>query len=128
LTRGLPSFEGFIYYRRGTIRKLYLLLAIVGLVLPYYFFMSFLIVNGLDLPLLFSQLFANNISTFFVVDLVITAIVFWVFLYQEAQRWQMGNWWVYIVATLAIGPSFALPLFLYFREKRVEALASEKKG
>jgi hypothetical protein len=109
-------------------RKLYLLLAIVGLVLPYYFFMSFLIVNGLDLQLFFSQLFANNISTFFVVDLVITAIVFWVFLYQEAQRWQIGNWWVYIVATLAIGPSFALPLFLYFREKRVEALASEKKG
>jgi len=109
-------------------RKLYLLLAIVGLVLPYYFFMSFLIVNGLDLQLFFSQLFANNISTFFVVDLVITAIVFWVFLYQEAQRWQMGNWWVYIVATLAIGSSFALPLFLYFREKRVEALASEKKG
>jgi len=109
-------------------RKLYLLLAIVGLVLPYYFFISFLIVNGLDLQLLFSQLFANNISTFFVVDLVIPAIVFWVFLYQQAQRWQMENWWVYIVATLAIGPSFALPLFLYFREKRVEALASEKKG
>jgi Ca2+/H+ antiporter len=109
-------------------RKLYLLLAIVGLVLPYYFFMSFLITNGLDLQLFFSQLFANNISTFFVVDLVITAIVFWVFLYQEAQRWQMGNWWIYIVATLAIGPSFSLPLFLYFREKRVEALASEKKG
>ena len=40
----------------------------------------------------------------------------------------MGNWWVHIVVTLAIGPSFALPLFLYFREKRVEALASEIKG
>jgi len=81
-------------------RKLYLLLAIVGLVLPHYFFISFLIVNGLDLQLFSSQLFANNISTFFVVDLVITAIVFWTFLYQEAQRWQMGNWWVYIVATV----------------------------
>jgi hypothetical protein len=110
------------------VRKLYLLLAIVGLVISYYFFTSFLIANGLDLQLFFSQLFANNISTFFAVDLVITAIVFWVFLYRESQRWQMGNWWVYIVVTLAIGPSFALPLFLYFREKRVEALASEIKG
>ncbi len=35
----------------------------------------------------------------------------------------MGNWWVYVVATLIIGPSFALPLFLYFREPRIGKLA-----
>jgi hypothetical protein len=109
-------------------RKLYLLLAIVGFVLPYYFFASFLIANGLNVPLLFSQLFANNISTFFAVDLIVSAIVFWAFLYRESQRYHMGHPWVYIVATLAIGPSFSLPLFLYFRESQIEALASETKG
>ena len=106
-------------------KKLYLLLAVIGFTLPYYFFVSFLIENGLNLQLFFSQLFANNISTFFAVDLVITAIVFWVFLYRESQRWQMENEWVYVVTTLAVGPSFALPLFLYFRKKRIEALALE---
>jgi hypothetical protein len=40
----------------------------------------------------------------------------------------MGNWWVYILATLLIGPSFALPLSLYFRESRIERLAFEAKG
>jgi hypothetical protein len=109
-------------------KRLYLLLAVIGFVLPYYFFVSFLIANGLDLQLLLSQLFANNISSFFAVDLIVSAIVFWVFLGREAQRCRMGNWWVYIVATLVIGPSFALPLFLYFREPRMEALASETKG
>lgn len=109
-------------------RKLYLLLAVIGLVLPYYFFALFLAANGLNLQLLFNQLFANNISSFFAVDLIITAIVFWVFLYQESQRYRMGNWWVYIIATLVIGPSFALPLFLYFRESRIEALASKVKS
>jgi hypothetical protein len=99
-------------------KKLYLLLAVIGFVLPYYFFVSFLIANGLNLQLLFSQLFANNISSFFAVDLMISAIVFWVFLYPESQRYHMGNWWVYVVMTLAIGPSFALPLFLYFRESQ----------
>ncbi|HSR33367.1 MAG TPA: DUF2834 domain-containing protein [Anaerolineae bacterium] len=28
----------------------------------------------------------------------------------------MRNWWVYAVATLFVGPSFAFPLFLYVRE------------
>jgi hypothetical protein len=93
-------------------RKLYLLLAIVGLVLPYYFFISFLIVNGLDLQLFSSQLFANNISTFFVVDLVITAIVFWAFLYQEAEvadgklvgihRCNVGNWSLLCLAVVSV--------------------------
>ena len=108
-------------------KKLYLSLAAVGWVLPYYFFVSFLVEHGLDLGLLFDQLFANDISTFFATDLAITAIVFWVFLYREKQRWQMENWWVFIVATLTIGPSFALPLFLYFRQSRMEALATEAK-
>jgi hypothetical protein len=105
----------------GAMKKLYLLLAVVGFVLPYYFFVSFLIANGLDLQLLLEQLFANDISSFFAVDLIISAIVFWVFLYRESRRYQMSNWWVYVVATLTVGPSFAWPLFLYFRQSRLEA-------
>jgi hypothetical protein len=103
-------------------RRWYLLLAIVGFAGPYYFLVSSVLANGLDLPLLVDQLFANDISTFFAVDLIISAVVFWVFLYRESQRWQMRLWWVYIVATLLIGPSFAWPLFLYFRATRQEAL------
>jgi hypothetical protein len=59
--------------------------------------------------------------------LAITAILFWVLLYREARRWQMANWWVYVLATLPVGPSFALPLFLCFRESRTEKLTSEAK-
>lgn len=102
-------------------KLLYLILAIAGLVLPVYFFAGFLAANGLNLSLLIRQLFGTPISTFFAVDLLITAVVFWVFLYQEARRLQMRRWWVYIIATLLIGPSFALPLFLYFREGRPAA-------
>jgi hypothetical protein len=97
------------------LKKLYLLLALAGWLFPYYFFVSFLVENGLDLPLLFDQLFANNISTFFAVDLILTAIVFLLFSYRDAARLGMRHWWVYLVATLAVGPSFALPLFLYVR-------------
>ena len=100
-------------------KPLYLSLAIVGLVLPYYFFAGFLAANGLNLSLLIQQLFSTPISTFFAVDLLITAIVFWVFLYREARRLQMNRWWVYLAVTLLVGPSFAFPLFLYVRETRL---------
>jgi hypothetical protein len=42
-----------------------------------------------------------------------------VFSFQEARRLQMSRWWGYVAATLLVGPSFALPLFLYFRETRL---------
>ncbi len=102
-------------------RRLYLILAIAGVILPYYFFVEFLTANGLNLPLLIQQLFGTPISTFFAVDLLITVIVFWVFLYREARRLQMKRWWAYVVATLLVGPSFAFPLFLYFREPGLDA-------
>ena len=94
-------------------KRVYLILAIIGFVVPYYFFVSFLLEYGLDLGELFDQLLVNDISTFFVADLIITAIVFLIFSYQESKRRQMGNWLVYLVTTLLVGPSFSFPLFFF---------------
>lgn len=102
-------------------RNVYLLLAAIGLVVPYWFLLGFVNTNGLNLTALVQQLFANTISTFFAVDLVISVIVFWFFLINEAIKLHMSNWWLYILATLIIGLSFALPLFLYFRERKLQA-------
>lgn len=99
--------------------RLYLTLVIIGFALPYYFFISFLLENGFDLGLLFNQLFANDISIFFGFDLIITALVLLVFIYKETHRLQMGHWWVYALATLLVGPSFSMPLFLYIRESKI---------
>ena len=101
-------------------RRLYLLLAIAGFALPYYFFVSFPVTNGFDFQLLLGQLSANDISTFFAVDLIIAAIVLVVFVYRESLRLQIRNWWLYVVATLLIGPSFAFPLFLFVRLGQLE--------
>ncbi|SRR6266498_5480689 len=99
----------------------YIALAFVGLFAPYYFLFNFLNTNGLNLPLLIRQLFANNISTFFAVDLIISILVFWIYMVGEATKLQMKNWWLYILASLTVGLSFALPLFLYFRERKLES-------
>ena len=102
-------------------KYLYLFLAILGLLVPYWFFFQFLNTNGLNVSLLIQQLFANDISTFFAVDLILSTVVFWIFMVSEAARLQMRNGWLYILASLAVGLSFALPLFLYFRESQMAA-------
>ena len=101
-------------------KSVYLTLALIGLFVPYYFFLKFLATEGINVPLLLNQLFSNNIMTFFVVDLIISVIVFWIYMTAEANRLQMKNSGLYILASLFVGLSFALPLFLYFRERQLE--------
>lgn len=116
----------YILYNRpkkGAIWKMkyiYLCLAIVGAVWPYTYFIPFLREHGIDIKLFASELFANNISSFFASDFLISCLIFWVFLYQEVKKHNIKHWWIYIVATLTVGLSFSLPLFLYFRQKAIE--------
>jgi uncharacterized protein DUF2834 len=100
-------------------KNIYLVLALLGLLIPYYFLFKFLGASGMNISLLVQQLFANNISTFFAVDLVISILVFWIFIFAEANKLRMKNSWLYFLASLLVGLSFALPLFLYFRESKL---------
>jgi predicted membrane protein len=95
---------------------LYLLLCVVGTILPYWFFIQFLHEHGLNLRILVEQLFANPISSFFGVDVIVATICLWLFVYFEGRRARVKNLWAPIVASLLVGVSLGLPLFLYLRE------------
>jgi len=103
------------------LKHLYLVLAIIGFVGPCYFLISFLTAHGLDGRAFLQQLFGTQISAFFAVDLIIASIVFIVYLPQEAKRYSIQSWWLYLIPLFAVGLSFALPLFLYVREDRLES-------
>ena len=103
-------------------RKLvYLLLAVPGFILPYYFLISFLITHGFAARVFLNQLFGTPASTFFAVDLLISCVVFMMFLRREAERHAMKYQWVYWISLLTVGLSFALPLFLLAREGHLES-------
>jgi uncharacterized protein DUF2834 len=104
-------------------KNLYLVLAIVGFLVPYYFFVSFLRTYGLDGRVFVRELFDTSISTFFAADLIISCLVFLVYLRQETKRNSMRYSWIYVIALLTVGLSFALPLFLYARETHLEKAA-----
>ncbi len=98
---------------------LYLIAAILGTVLPLSFFIPFLLAQGLDVPLFFRQLFQNQISSFFGMDVLVSSLVLWLFVFSEGKRRGMKNLSVYILCNLLVGVSLGLPLFLYFRERKI---------
>ena len=102
-------------------KNIYLVLAIIGFVAPYYFFLQVPPEDLLDLPALIQPLFANDFMRGIGMDLTISVITFWTYVFVEARRLQMKNPWLYMLATVLVGLSFALPLFLYFRERKLEA-------
>jgi hypothetical protein len=97
---------------------LYLLLCIAGTILPYSFLVQFLRDHGLNMRLFFAQLFANSISSFFGVDVIVATVCLWVFAYFEGRKARVKHVWAPVVASLLVGISLGLPLFLYLRESR----------
>ena len=97
-------------------KQIYLCLAVIGLIVPYYFLISFVMANGLDGRLFVKQLFGTPGSAFFAVDLLLSCIVFVLYFRQETRRRSIKHAWVCLVALFIIGLSCALPLFLFLRE------------
>jgi len=106
------------------VKHLYLALCVAGTVLPCWQFLPFLRNHGLDLPLLFQQLFATPVSGFFGMDVIVSSVVLWVFVLGEGRRAGVRHLWAPIAANIMVGVSLGLPLFLYLREHARTATAS----
>ena len=104
-------------------RHVYLSLCVLGTLLPYAAFVPFLRQHGLDLHEFAAQLFATPVSSFFALDVIVSAVVLWAFVFIDGRREGQRQLWAPIVASLAVGVSLGLPLFLYLRESRREATA-----
>ena len=103
----------------------YLILCILGTILPFSQFVPFLVEQGLDINLFFQQLFANRISGFFGMDLFVTSLVLWLFVFWEGSRLGMKNLWIYIASNLLVGVSLGLPLFLLMRQRKLEEIGQK---
>jgi hypothetical protein len=93
----------------------YLCLAFVGAVGPYSFLGQFLSANGLNFTELGAQLWASPVSSYFGVDMIVAAVVTILFILSEGRRLRMKGLWLPLLATVAVGVSCGLPLFLYLR-------------
>ena len=97
-----------------------LILCIIGTALPYSQFVPFLWEEGLNVNALFGELFANQISGFFGMDVIASSLVFATFVFSEGSRLKMKKLWIYIASNLLVGVSRGLPLFLLMRQRKLE--------
>ncbi len=98
-------------------KTVYLLIFVLGVVVPYLEFGPGVLEHGLNVRLLVEQLFANRIGAFFGADVAVAAPA--VFAFARFEREHLaGIWWLPVLAVLAFGVSAGLPLLLYLRDVR----------
>jgi hypothetical protein len=109
-------------------KTLYLALCLAGLLLPYSQFVPWVLQHGLNPALFVRELFANRISAFFGMDVIVSAVALLAFTRIESSRVGIRRRWLVVVAVLTVGVSRAPPLFLYLRELETEPTAPVASG
>lgn len=104
------------------IRTLYLVLAVIGAVVPYAFFLQHFQSAGLSLWSFLSALFANGAAGGFTADLLITSFVFWIAIIRQHRINRGPAPLAFIVINLLVGLSCALPAWLYWRESQTQEI------
>jgi hypothetical protein len=66
-------------------RAVYLVLCVLGTVLPCWQLLPFLREHGVDPLLLFEQLFSNPAGGFFGMDVIVSSLVLWVLVVVEGR-------------------------------------------
>jgi Terpene cyclase DEP1 len=107
-------------------KTIYRVLCFAGALIPYWQFVPWVMQNGLSVPIMLRELFANRISAFFVMDALVSAVVLIVFIRVESARLNVRRRWIPVLAVLTVGVSLGLPMFLYMRELRMEELKPEE--
>ena len=106
-------------------RHFYLVLCVLGFVLPYSQFVPWLLERGLNVTLFFRELFANRISAFFAMDVIVSAIVLIWFIQSEGKRLRVRLLWLPTIGTLLVGVSLGFPLFLFLRQAMLDRTTAQ---
>lgn len=92
----------------------YLTLAIIGTIVPYFFFIQHFAASGLGLVDFIQALFVNGAAGGISADVFISSLVFWIYLgYRKTP-----HLWAYVMLNLLVGLSCALPLYLFVQARQ----------
>ena len=106
----------------------YGLLAVLGLILPWYYNLEFMTQNdGFHLLSFLQGCFANPAASSISVDLLIGASAFIIWMVSEGRRLGMQRLWLYLLLTFTVAFAFAAPLFLLMRARHLAAVRGHKK-
>jgi hypothetical protein len=100
-------------------KPFYFLAAVIGAIVPYAVYFGFLAyIPGSSSAL--SLAWDSPIAAATLADFTLSCLVFWPFLLRESRKLGIRHAWFFIVTNIVIGLSFALPAFLFARERALE--------
>jgi hypothetical protein len=103
-------------------RSIYLILAIFGLAMTWYYNLQFIADSGgsFDVMEFIAAGATNAAAQSLSWDLAIACITGLVWIYFESRRMGLRFFWVYIILAFGLAFAFAFPLFLFIRQGRLE--------
>jgi len=98
------------------LKKFYLLLALIGIVLPYSQFVPWTMINGFDLVKMGQAMFVNQIAAGIALDALSAAVFLIIYILFEQRVKPVKYFWLPIIGVFIFGLAFALPFYFYLRE------------
>ena len=105
-------------------KTIYLLLAIIGFVAPSVLVFIESVETGNILlyanPFVTMEgMFANRISTIFMIDLLFAVLVFFTWTYSDGKKYKVKSIGLVWLLTMLFGLAGGFPLYLYLKEKTI---------
>lgn len=94
------------------------LIAGFGLIVQYGLIGAYALRPGASLGGFAVDLVASPAAAMATFDLVLASLVFWAWMFRDGRDRQLTGVWVFVPVTLLGGLCTALPLYLYWRERR----------
>lgn len=94
-------------------------MCILGTVVPYYAFISWLLEYGFDVSMFLTEIVNSGLSIFAWTDVLLSAVVLIYFINREGRKLGMQNLAIPLLGTCLVGVSLGLPAFLLLREYSV---------
>jgi len=95
---------------------IYVLLSLLGILSSSYYMIPFIKINGLDYNYFVKQMFLNDVSRFFVINVAVVTGIVIVFILLEQIKSPVRYSGFSILGTIILGVGFGLPFYLLLRE------------
>lgn len=109
-------------------RVLYLLLAIAGVTMTWYYNLQFIAESGgsFDIAEFMAAGATNAASQSLSWDLAIACLAGLLWIFFESKRLGMRFFWLYIILAFSVAYAFAFPLFLFVRQGKLESMQKQQ--
>ena len=96
-------------------KKLFLVLCILGVILPYYQFYYFLLENNWSMSGFWADIYSNHAISMITMDITVAATSYLVFIiYKFYNKKINGRSFIkYMLSLFLVGFSLSMPLYLY---------------